>query len=169
MSGRKQRDTFIIGSHLDTVINAGRFDGPLGFLLGLGVVELLRASQIELPFDLDVVGFSEEEGVRYRFPFIGSRGIIGTFDPADLDRIDDDGIRMGDALQSFGCDVDAIKSASYLAPESPRRWKPLIGQSESSRPLPGKRVRRLCWQALPAMRARCRTTSGLIRWPRRRS
>lgn len=123
-----RRDTFMIGSHLDTVVNAGRFDGPLGFLLGLGVVELLQASGIKLPFDLDVVGFSEEEGVRYRFPFIGSRGIIGTFDPADLDRIDDDGIRMGDALQSFGCDVDAIKSASYLAPESPRR---LIGFMEA--------------------------------------
>jgi allantoate deiminase len=108
-----QRPVLLIGSHLDTVINAGRFDGMLGVLLGLGVVETVNQLGIELPFDIHVVAFSEEEGVRYRLPFIGSAGIAGIFDPADLDRVDDDGISMREALVNFGCQPDDHQSVSY--------------------------------------------------------
>ena len=108
-----QPDIFMIGSHLDTVINAGKFDGSLGVLLGLGTVEVLQTAGIDLDFDIHVVAFSEEEGVRYQMPFIGSRGIAGTFDQADFDRVDLDGIRMRDALVSFGCQPVDFELASY--------------------------------------------------------
>ena len=107
------KQTLVIGSHLDTVINAGRFDGVLGVLLGLAVAEV--ASQVvkgqKLPFNLDVVAFSEEEGVRFNFPFIGSLGMVGQLLPSDLDRVDDDSVTMQAALAQFGCDVN--QSAQY--------------------------------------------------------
>lgn len=115
--GRRKKDdgnsVFLIGSHLDTVINAGKFDGALGVLLGLGVAEVLEESKIQLPYDLDIVGFSEEEGVRFGFPFIGSRAIAGTFSLADLDRRDRYDVSLREALQQFGCNPDEIPAASY--------------------------------------------------------
>jgi len=119
-----QRPVLLLGSHLDTVVNAGKFDGMLGVLLGLGVVETIKAEGIELPFDIHVVAFSEEEGVRYRLPFIGSSGIAGKFHPADLDRVDGEGVSMRDALIRFGCQPDDYKSVSY-------RRRPVIGFIEA--------------------------------------
>ncbi len=110
---KTNRPVFMIGSHLDTVIDAGRFDGTLGVLLGLGVAEILHRAKIDLNFDLDIVGFSEEEGIRYTFPFIGSLGMTGELTAEALDRVDQDSISMRDALREFGCRVDAIESASY--------------------------------------------------------
>ena len=107
------RPVFLIGSHLDSVIDAGRFDGALGVMLGLGVAEVLHRANIELKFDLEIVGFSEEEGIRYSFPFIGSLGMTGDLTSEELDRTDQDSISMREALREFGCDVDSIESASY--------------------------------------------------------
>ena len=108
-------EIFMIGSHLDTVVNAGRFDGMLGVLLGLGVVEVIQEAGVELPYSIHVVAFSEEEGVRFKFPFIGSQGITGSFDSANLDLTDRDGISMRSALHQFGCNPDEISDASYQA------------------------------------------------------
>lgn len=107
------RPLFMIGSHLDTVIDAGRFDGTLGVLLGLGVAEVLHRAKIELNFDLEIVGFSEEEGIRYTFPFIGSLGMTGELTSEALDRVDQDSISMREALREFGCEIDSVESASY--------------------------------------------------------
>lgn len=107
------RPVLLIGSHLDTVINAGKFDGMLGVLLGLGVVEAITTAGIKLPFDIHVVAFSEEEGVRFGWPFIGSAGIAGTFHPADLNRVDAEGVTIKEALLEFGCVPDDFRSASY--------------------------------------------------------
>jgi allantoate deiminase len=104
---------FMIGSHIDTVINGGRFDGALGILLGLAAAEVIVESEIQLGFELHVVAFSEEEGVRYGFPFIGSRGIAGMFDPKDFDREDCNGVTIRDALTEFGGDPAALEAASY--------------------------------------------------------
>lgn len=109
---RDDRPCLMIGSHLDTVVNAGRYDGTLGVLLGVAVVEVLDEMNIELPFDIQVVGFSEEEGVRFRYPFIGSLGITGEFPAEALQRKDGSGETLGEALAKFGC-AKEISSASY--------------------------------------------------------
>ena len=127
-AGGELRDVFMIGSHVDTVVNAGKFDGPLGVLLGLGVVEVLHKAKVQLPFDIDVAAFSEEEGVRFGFPFIGSLGIAGVFDPGDFNRIDPNGVSIRDALKQFGCEPDDFRSASYRPDVSERR---LIGFMEA--------------------------------------
>lgn len=111
-TGRKR---LLLGSHLDTVPGAGRYDGILGVLIALAAVESLEG--VELPFDLEVVGFSDEEGTRYRSPYLGSRAIAGTFDMSLLTRPDQDGITLATALQIFGCDPNNLSSAAY-DPES---------------------------------------------------
>src|SRR3984957_17669802 len=97
-----------IGSHLDTVPNSGAFDGVLGVMMGLALVEALDGEQ--LPFSIELAGFSEEEGVRYHFPFIGSRAMVGRLDPELLALKDDDGISLAAALTSFGLDPRKIPS-----------------------------------------------------------
>ena len=92
----------MIGSHLDTVPNSGAFDGMLGVMLGLALVEALDGER--LPFAIELVGFSEEEGVRYRLPFIGSRALVGRLDAELLATKDGDGISLAQALKSFGLD-----------------------------------------------------------------
>src|SRR3989475_11645615 len=74
----------LVGSHLDTVPNAGAFDGILGVVLAIGLVESLEG--MKLPVGIEVVGFSEEEGVRFGVPFIGSRALVGRVDEVLLDR-----------------------------------------------------------------------------------
>ena len=104
----------VLGSHLDTVIDAGRYDGPLGVLAGVALVERLRDAP--LPFALEVVGFADEEGVRYPTSFLGSSAMAGRFAPAWLRLADADGVTMADALRAFGGDPDAVGSAAR-APE----------------------------------------------------
>jgi allantoate deiminase len=98
----------MIGSHLDTVPNGGAFDGLLGVMLGLALVEALNGER--LPFSIELIGFSEEEGVRYRFPFIGSRALVGRLEPELLILQDDNGISLAGALTSFGLDPRRIPS-----------------------------------------------------------
>jgi allantoate deiminase len=99
-----------IGSHLDTVPNAGRFDGILGVLLGIAAAELL--DDAVLPFAIEVIGFSEEEGVRYQSPFLGSLAYCGRFDRVLLDRADADGVTMAEAFRRFGLDPARIGEAA---------------------------------------------------------
>jgi allantoate deiminase len=115
-----QNGVFLIGSHLDTVSNAGKYDGMLGVLLGIEAVSLLP----ELPFGVEVIGFSEEEGVRFKTPYLGSRAIAGTFDPNYLDLRDGNGVSMRQSLRDFGLDADGFRSASYDS-------KPVLGYLEA--------------------------------------
>jgi allantoate deiminase len=100
---------FYIGSHLDTVPNGGAFDGVLGTVLAVALVELL--GQKRFPFAIEVVGFTDEEGVRFGAPFLGSRALTGTFDPALLDRLDEHGRSLRDAIRNFGLDPNRIPDA----------------------------------------------------------
>jgi allantoate deiminase len=100
--------TLLVGSHLDTVRGAGRYDGPLGVLAGIALAARLARTPVELPFALEIVGFADEEGLRYGTPYLGSRTIAGSFRPADLDRLDADGIAMRDAISVIGGRPDAI-------------------------------------------------------------
>jgi hydantoinase/carbamoylase family amidase len=102
--------TLIVGSHYDTVANAGLFDGRLGIITGLVVAEHLHRSGRRLPFHLDVVGFAEEEGVRFAAPYLGSAAIAGRFDEAILQRSDANGVTLGALLAAEGVDVAAIRA-----------------------------------------------------------
>src|SRR5882672_10213316 len=99
----------IIGSHLDTVPHAGAFDGVLGVVMGIALVEALQGKRLSL--GLEVVGFSEEEGVRFTFPFIGSRALAGTLDAHALERRGPDGLSIADAIRSFGLDPTHLPAA----------------------------------------------------------
>lgn len=90
----------LIASHLDTVPNAGAFDGMLGVLLGIAVVEELHGER--MPFGIEVIGFSEEEGIRFGKPFLGSLALVGRMDAATLARTDKDGVTIAEAIQAFG-------------------------------------------------------------------
>ena len=102
-----------IGSHLDTVPNGGAFDGVLGTVLAIALIELLGEKRF--PFGLEVIGFSDEEGVRFDAPFLGSRAVAGTFDTALLARTDDKGRSMRDAIRNFGLDPNRIPDAQAPA------------------------------------------------------
>jgi allantoate deiminase len=105
---------FFMGSHLDTVPDAGAFDGVLGVIWALAVIESLRDTP--LPFDVEVIGFSDEEGVRFRTPFIGSRALAGTLDDDLLSCCDAAGVSLRDALVRFGADPSQRDRA--IAPAS---------------------------------------------------
>ena len=94
----------IIGSHVDTVRDAGRFDGTLGVITALACVEELVRRQERLPFAIDVVAFGDEEGVRFPATLNGSRALAGTFQPEALEQTDQDGVTLRQALVVFGCD-----------------------------------------------------------------
>ena len=100
--------SLMTGSHYDTVINGGKYDGRLGILLPIAVAAHLHARGERLPFHLDVIGFAEEEGVRFRSTFLGSSAITGRFDPALLDAVDADGVTLREAIVSAGHDPATI-------------------------------------------------------------
>ncbi len=102
--------SLIIGSHLDTVPNAGAFDGILGVVLGVAIVEELRGQN--LPFAIEVIGFSEEEGVRFRKPFLGSLAVVGKLDAETLALTDQNGIAVMDAIKHFGLDPAQLPSVA---------------------------------------------------------
>ncbi len=101
----------VLGSHLDTVRDAGKFDGQLGVLVAIACVENLRKTKACLPFAIETVAFADEEGVRYRSTYLGSRVLAGTFDPSALKMKDNDGISMADAIRKFGGNPAKLGSA----------------------------------------------------------
>lgn len=107
-SGLPGARTLISGSHYDTVTDAGRYDGRLGILLPIVVAGLLRRRGVTLPFDLEIIGFAEEEGVRFKSTFLGSRAVAGRFDPALLHRTDAAGVTLAEALRGAGHDPAQI-------------------------------------------------------------
>jgi allantoate deiminase len=104
---------FYIGSHLDTVPNAGAFDGVLGVVLATALIEML--AERRFPFALEVIGFSDEEGVRFGAPFLGSRALAGAFDISLLDRTDAAGRSLRDAIKGFGLEPNRIADAQAPA------------------------------------------------------
>ncbi len=101
--------TLIIGSHYDTVANAGQFDGRLGILTAIAVVEHLHRMRRKLPFHIDVMAFSEEEGVRFSAPYLGSGAIAGHFDESALARRDANDISLASVLRKEGVGLETIQ------------------------------------------------------------
>lgn len=102
----------LLGSHLDTVRNAGRYDGMLGVLSALETVRYLHQRQIRLPVALEIVGFGDEEGTRFGITLLGSRGLTGTWPAEWLACQDADGVPVSQALTQAGLSADAIGEAA---------------------------------------------------------
>jgi beta-ureidopropionase / N-carbamoyl-L-amino-acid hydrolase len=105
---RPGAQTGILGSHYDTVLNAGKYDGRLGSLCAFVVLESLRGTL--LPFAIELIRFSEEEGVRFGTPFLGSRAVVGKLDAAALSVRDRSGQRLGDVIAAVGNDIGRLQS-----------------------------------------------------------
>ncbi len=103
-----QAKTLLTGSHYDTVRNGGKYDGRLGIFVPMACVQQLAKAGRRLPFNLEVVAFSEEEGQRYKATFLASGALVGQFNPAWLDQQDADGITLRDAMRHAGLCVDDI-------------------------------------------------------------
>lgn len=100
--------TLVLGSHLDTVRDAGKYDGPLGVLVAIACVQQLQQAGARLPFDLEVIAFADEEGLRYHTAYLGSKAVSGTFPLDYLSLMDPDDISMSQAIRDFGGDPTAI-------------------------------------------------------------
>lgn len=111
-SGGKRR-RLLIGSHIDTVIDAGRYDGPLGVVAGILAVAEIERCGTELPFGIDVLAFGDEEGSRFRATLTASSACAGAFDPAALASPDRNGVTIAEALKAYGKNPDDIAAAAY--------------------------------------------------------
>jgi len=105
----------VLGSHLDTVRNAGRYDGMLGVVTAIECVAALNARGERPDFAIEVVGFGDEEGVRFQSTLLGSRALAGTFDTAVLDKRDAEGTDMAQAMRDFGLDPARVGAAAKRA------------------------------------------------------
>ncbi|HUS14323.1 MAG TPA: allantoate amidohydrolase [Chloroflexia bacterium] len=105
----------LLGSHIDTVRDAGKYDGPLGVLVAIAAVARLHAAGKRLPFALEVLAFADEEGLRFHTAYLGSKVVAGTFDPAYLALTDADGISVADAIRAAGGDPRALASDRHGA------------------------------------------------------
>ena len=103
-----------IGSHLDTVPRAGAFDGVLGVVMGIALVDMLAMRR--WLDSIEVIGFWEEEGVRFGLPFIGSRALVGSIDEATLATRDTNGTSVREAIAGFGLDRSRIAEARTMSP-----------------------------------------------------
>lgn len=104
--------SLMLGSHYDTVRDAGKWDGPLGLVTAISCVSNINRRGLRLPFAIEVVGFADEEGVRFASTLLGSRAVAGTFDESVLTARDAAGITMRNAITSFGLDPQHIGAAA---------------------------------------------------------
>jgi allantoate deiminase len=102
----------MLGSHYDTVRDAGKWDGPLGLITAISCVGAMHKRGQRLPFAIEVIGFADEEGVRFASTLLGSRAVAGTFDESVLGAKDRQGISMREALSQFGLDPGRIGAAA---------------------------------------------------------
>ena len=115
-AGRSANKALLIGSHIDTVVNAGRYDGNLGVVVAILAVELLKERGITLPFGLEILAFGDEEGVRFPVTLTTSAVAAGVFDRAALAVADEAGITLAEALTAFGGDPARLAAEAYARP-----------------------------------------------------
>jgi len=114
-NGNGEKPILLLGSHLDTVVNAGKYDGILGVVLALELVSEMNFS--DLPFDVTVIGFSDEEGSRFQAKCVGSKSICGQLNETILTLRDENGICMRDAITDFGGNPENIFAPKYKSGE----------------------------------------------------
>ena len=107
--------TLILGSHLDSVRDAGRYDGPLGVVVAIAAIQRLHDAGRRLPFAIEVMAFADEEGLRFSSSYLGSSAVAGSFDLAILDHKDATGVTMAEAIRAFGGDPSRIAADKWNA------------------------------------------------------
>lgn len=110
--------TFVLFSHIDTVPNAGAFDGVFGVLFGLALLEDLNHRNITLPFHIELIALSEEEGIRFAFPFLSVLALTRQLTSGHLARTDADGISVSEAISDFGLNPNSIATTCPLSPNT---------------------------------------------------
>jgi allantoate deiminase len=107
--------SLLLGSHLDSVRDAGRYDGPLGILIALEAVDHFCHIAQPVPFPIEVIAFADEEGLRFQTTYLGSCALAGSFDAAFLDRVDENGVTLREAMKAFGGDPEALAATALSA------------------------------------------------------
>jgi len=115
--------TFILGSHLDTVRDAGKFDGPLGVVAGIACVQHLNEAKAKLPFAVEVISFADGEGMRYRTSYMGSKVVAGKFNEKKFAKTDASGVTLEEAIRAFGGKPEKVMAAK-------RNPEDLLGYAE---------------------------------------
>jgi allantoate deiminase len=120
LRGRRQGSqpaapALLLGSHLDSVRDAGRYDGPLGILIALEAVDHFCHIAQPVPFPIEVIAFADEEGLRFQTTYLGSCALAGSFDAAFLDRVDENGVTLREAMKAFGGDPEALAATALSA------------------------------------------------------
>ena len=105
----------LVGSHLDSVVNGGNFDGPLGVLAGVEVLQTMRDLRQVSRHPIEVVAFTDEEGARFGFGMLGSRALAGTLTAEDLQRTDENGVSIAEAMREYGLDPERLREAARSA------------------------------------------------------
>ena len=106
----------LLGSHIDSIRDAGRYDGPLGVVVAISAVQRLRDAGRRLPFAIEVFAFADEEGLRFGSTYLGSRAVAGSFDRRDLERTDSEAVSMRQAITEFGGEPDHIADDAWDGP-----------------------------------------------------
>lgn len=107
-----QAPVVLVGSHLDSVFNGGNFDGPLGVLAGVEVLQTMNEQGVTTEHPIEVIAFTDEEGARFSYGMIGSRAIAGLLKREELEHRDKDGISIAEAMRASGLDPDAVGRAA---------------------------------------------------------
>jgi allantoate deiminase len=108
----------LIGSHIDTVVDAGKYDGPLGVIAAILAAEQFARAKVELPFGIDVLAFGDEEGSRFPVTLTSSSACAGVFDNEELASADASGMTVAEALRAYGKDLKDIAAAAYRSDEA---------------------------------------------------
>ena len=107
-----EASTLILGSHLDTVPNGGKYDGILGVVTPISIIQHCHENNIQFPFHIDIVGFGDEEGTRYSTTLLGSRAVTGNWQEHWATLTDDENITLTEAMQQFKLNIEHVYSAS---------------------------------------------------------
>ena len=108
--GQENSPTFLLGSHQDSVRDGGKYDGIMGVVLACLAIEKLQTEGVEIPFNIEVLAFADEEGVRFPTALLGPRTLAGTYDPGVLSMTDKEDISLKDALLNFGCTTNELSN-----------------------------------------------------------
>jgi allantoate deiminase len=111
-SDNRDAPTFILGSHLDTVPNGGKYDGMLGVLIPISLIQYFHDNGIKFPFNIDIVGFGDEEGTRFGSTLLGSQAVVGQWDDKWASLMDADKKCLGQAMREAGLDINQVHRAS---------------------------------------------------------